>query len=104
MVKQEASTASQSAQEISQALWENPSKATWESFAKALPGSEVKYYKVFFPAGLDGALGLKGGYVMLYGDNYRQLFKVPVMMKEGKKSVGATIYLKELELNRKQNE
>ena len=101
MVKHEASPAGQSAQEIGQALWDNPSKSNWESFEKALPESKVKYYKVFFPAGLDGALGLKGGYVMLYGDQYKQLFKVPVMMKEGKKSIGATIYLKELELNRK---
>ena len=82
---------------ISESLWKNPSASNWESLAKSLPKSGVKYYRVVYQKGkLANTEDLRDSYVELFDAKERLVSKVPVFRKEGKGVRGATIYLKGL--------
>jgi hypothetical protein len=97
----ESKSSGNSLQSVVDALWKSPSDKEWTTFEKGLEKSAAKYYKVFFPDGLKGKGALTSSYAMVYDSKYRPLCKVPVVTKNGKKLEGATIYLKNLELDRR---
>ena len=79
----------------------NPDEKHWELFKKRLKKDKAKYYYVIYPKELKGRQNLKYAYAVIYNAKYRQLYKVPVIKTGGKGIDGATIYLKDLEVNRK---
>ena len=79
------------------ALNRTPAKANWERFRKALKASGLRYYKVNFDRGKVNALeDLRKASVELYDSKERPAYSIPVVLQEGKKIRGATIYLKGL--------
>jgi hypothetical protein len=74
----------------------NPDRNNWEKFRKYLLRSKAKYYKVFYPKKLKSKKELLYAYAVIYDSKYRQMFKIPVYMKEKGSVHGATIYFKEL--------
>ena len=84
--------------EAVEALWDDPQAKNWERFSKSLKGSGVKYYKVVFESEnkLRKLDDLRDSYVALYDSKSKQVYKVPLIKKDGKKLRGATIYLKGL--------
>ncbi|MGC8478995.1 MAG: hypothetical protein ACP5NE_03680 [Candidatus Micrarchaeia archaeon] len=74
----------------------DPSKANWERFWKLLPKSKAKYYKVFYPKKLESKKELAYAYAIIYDANYKQMFRIPIFIKEDNDIEGATIYLKGL--------
>lgn len=88
-------------QGIVEGLWKNPRAEQWDRFAQLLSESGARYYRIFFPAGLENSSALRDSYAMVYDGGYRPMFKIPIMKRSGKTVEGATIYLKALDLNRK---
>ena len=79
----------------------NPSEKNWDLFAKRLKRDRAKYYYVVYPKGIKDRLSLKDAYLIIYDSKYRQLYRIPII-KSGKNGIeGATIYLKDLEVNRR---
>ncbi len=77
-------------------LNKNPIEENWEKFAKALPKSGLKYYRVVYQkSSLKNAEDLRKSYAELYDKNGKLVYKVPIF-KKSKKIEGATIYLKGL--------
>ncbi len=84
--------------EVVEELWNDPQAKNWEKFSKSLKGSGIKYYKVVFEREnkLRKLDDLRDSYVALYDGKSKQIYKVPLIKKDGKKLRGATIYLKGL--------
>ena len=84
--------------EVVEELWSDPKEKNWERFSKSLKVSGIKYYKVVFEKGnkLKKLDDLRDSYVALYDGKSRQVYKVPLIKKDGKALRGATIYLKGL--------
>ncbi len=58
--------------------------------------SKAKYYKVFYPKKLESKKELAYAYAIIYDANYKQMFRIPIFIKEGNDIEGATIYFKSL--------
>ncbi len=71
-------------------------KRNWEEFSKYLLKSKAKYYKVFYPKKVKKAKDLESAFAVIYDAKYTPMFRVPIVLKEGKKIGGATIYFKDL--------
>ena len=82
-------------------LWKEQSEENWEALAGALKGSSVKYYKVVFAneGKLSKMQDLTKSFVDLYDAKYKQVTKVPLFKKDGKRVRGATIYLTGLQVS-----
>jgi hypothetical protein len=78
-----------------------PDEKHWAEFAKRMKKDHAKYYYAFYPGGVKGNLSLRDAYAVIYNDQYKQLYKVPVIKTTKKGIEGATIYLKNLDVNRK---
>ncbi|MCL5099878.1 MAG: hypothetical protein M1158_02020 [Candidatus Marsarchaeota archaeon] len=79
------------------ALWEKPSEENWKKFAKTLPMSGLKYYKVVYQKGkLQRAQDLTKSYAQLYDSKQRPVLRVPIFEKRNGKVTGATYYIKGL--------
>ncbi len=87
--------------EIVKKLNENPNNANWAKFSAELKNSKAKHYKIFYPDTLDGKNNLTKAYAILYDSQFKVLFKIPIISINNKEINGATIYLKELTLNRR---
>ncbi|MGC8662392.1 MAG: hypothetical protein ACP5RT_01240 [Candidatus Micrarchaeia archaeon] len=82
--------------QIIKELNENPVEENWKKFAKALPKSKIKYYRIVYQkSSLKKAEDLRKSYAELYDKTGKLLFQVPIFMKS-KKIEGSTIYLKSL--------
>lgn len=86
---------------IADILNKNPDEKNWKEFQKVSKKDDAKYYRIFYPSGLKDKSALLKSYATIYDSHYRSLYSVPIFMKKGKVMEGATIYLKDLELNRK---
>lgn len=82
-------------------LNENPNNENWAKFSAELKNSKAKHYKIFYPDALKGKDNLTKAYAVLYDSQFKVLFKIPVISINNKSVNGATIYLKELTLNRR---
>ncbi len=84
--------------EITDTLWEEPSEANWKRFAKALPKSNLRYYKVVYQNGgkLNRAQDLTKSYAELYDPKQKLVLRIPIFEKSGRKITGATYYMKGL--------
>jgi hypothetical protein len=79
----------------------NPDERNWGLFMKRMKKDNARYYYVVYPGSLKGKMSLKDAYAVVYDGKYRQLYRVPII-KSGKNGIeGATIYLKDLDVNRK---
>ncbi len=78
----------------------NPSEENWKK-ARAKTLKEGKYYYAFYPKGIQGAMSLKGAYVVIYDKKYKSIYNVPIFKRVGKGIEGATWYLKGLGINRR---
>jgi hypothetical protein len=79
----------------------NPDEKNWGLFMKRMKKDGAKYYFVVYPGSLDNSLNLRNAYAVIYNGAYKQLYKVPII-KNGKRGIeGATIYLKDLDVNRR---
>ncbi|MDE1865030.1 MAG: hypothetical protein KGH94_00100 [Candidatus Micrarchaeota archaeon] len=85
--------------DIIEQLEANPSEENWKKAREKIL-KEGKYYYTFYPDGVQGSMSLKGAYVIIYDKNHKNLYKIPISKKAGKKIEGATWYLKGLEINR----
>ncbi len=74
----------------------NPDRKHWEAFHRYLLKSRAKYYKVFYPKKVERAKDLTVAFAVIYDAKYTPLFRIPIVLKDGKKIGGATIYFKEL--------
>ncbi len=82
---------------VVEALNEEQSKENWEKFRKALGKSGMKYYLVKFDKGKVNQLeDLRKAYAELYDLKQKLVYKIPIVMSNGKKIRGTTIYLKGL--------
>ncbi len=80
-----------------EALWKEQSEENWKAFAKALPKSGMKYYKVVYQKGkLTKAQDLTKSYAELYDAKQKPTAKIPIFMRKGGKIEGATYYMKGL--------
>ncbi len=77
------------------ALNKNPTKATWEAFAKELKKSNIKYYRTMYINGkIKKVQDLKKSYAVLYDAKYKIVTKVPVYKTTSKGEIeGALEYL-----------
>lgn len=84
-------------------LWKEQSDSNWDTFASALKGSGIKYYKVVFAneGKLNKMQDITKSYANLYDAKYGLVAKVPIFMKDGKRIRGATIYLTGLQVSNK---
>jgi hypothetical protein len=84
--------------EIADTLWKKPSRENWLIFARALPKSGLKYYKVVYSNGgkLRKAQELVKSYAQLYDGRERPVIRIPIFEKDGSKILGATYYMKGL--------
>jgi len=80
---------------------ENPTEQNWDKFKKLMKKDRARYYYVVHPHGLKNKMNLKNAYAVIYDGKFRQMYKVPIIKKTKEGIIGATIYLKELEVNRK---
>lgn len=78
----------------------NPDKAHWQEFAKICEGTKARYYAVVFPGGLGGKADLSKAYAIIYNAARKPLYKVPIIIRNGKSIEGATIMFRGLALNR----
>ncbi len=77
-------------------LNKEPSEENWEEFAKVLPKSGIKYYRVVYMKGsIKNAEDLTKSYAELFDEKGNLVTKVPIF-KKGKKIEGALYYLKGL--------
>ena len=81
-------------------LVKNPDQKHWQEFAKYAKKDKAKYYAVVFPGGLGGKADLSKAYAIIYNASKKALYKVPIIIRKGKKIEGATIMFERLELNR----
>lgn len=80
-----------------EALWKEQSEENWKAFAKALPKSGLKYYKVIYQKGkLTKAQDLTKSYAELYDSKQKPATKIPISMRKKGKIEGATYYMKGL--------
>lgn len=79
----------------------NPDEKHWGLFIKKMKKDKAKYYQVVFPAEVKDRMNLKKAYAVIYDSRYKQLYKAPIIKSTKKGIEGATIYLKDLEVNRK---
>lgn len=86
--------------DIIEELESNPTEEAWRK-ARAKILKEGKYYFTFYPSGVKGSMSLKDAYAIIYDKGYRSLYRVPVTRRAGKRTEGATWFLKGLEINRK---
>ena len=79
------------------ALNKSQSKGNWEKFGNALKTSRLSYYLIKFDKGKVNQLeDLRKAHAELYDSKQKLQYKVPIVMNNGKKIKGATIYLKGL--------
>ncbi len=86
--------------ELALRLFKDPRKVNWDVFANALKRDGARYYAVVFPASLGGKQDLLKAYAILYGKGRRPLYKVPIVIRNGKSIEGAMAMFADLELNR----
>ncbi|MDE1768100.1 MAG: hypothetical protein KGH64_00425 [Candidatus Micrarchaeota archaeon] len=83
--------------DIMGALNKEQSKANWEKFGKAVKSSGLKYYHIEFDKSKVNELeDLRKAHADLYDSKEKLVYKIPIIMENGKKIRGATIYLKGL--------
>jgi hypothetical protein len=81
----------------------NPDEAHWKQFVDMMKRDNASYYKtVFAGKNIGSADDLKDAYVIIYDKNYDRLYTVPIVVLRDGKYEGATIYLRDLEINRKE--
>ena len=84
--------------DASDALWKSPSKVNWEKFSKLLKGRAV-YYRVIFEHGkIKKNEDITKSFVEIWDSKRNVVCKVPLFLKDGRNIVGATIYLKGLQI------
>ena len=84
-------------QTILEQLNKEQSEKNWDKFAKELPKSKAKQYRVVYQKGnIAKSDDLLDSYAELFDSKDKMLGKVPIFLREGKKVRGATIYLKRL--------
>ncbi|MCL4365435.1 MAG: hypothetical protein M1569_01005 [Candidatus Marsarchaeota archaeon] len=75
----------------------DPSKPNWEKFSKMRKKSGIKYYSIrFSKSKVSRPEDLRKAYADLYDAKENLAYAVPIIMSEGKRIRGATIYLKGL--------
>lgn len=79
----------------------NPDEKNWKLFLNKAKKDKARYYHVIYPQGVKNKLSLSGAYAVIYNSSYKQLYKIPIIKKTKNGIEGATIYLKELEVNRR---
>ena len=79
----------------------NPDEKNWELFKKKMVKYKAAYYYVIYPSSLKGRLSLRDAYAVIYNKQYKQLYRVPIIKTAKKGIEGATIYLKNLDVNRR---
>ncbi|MDE1871448.1 MAG: hypothetical protein KGI06_04395 [Candidatus Micrarchaeota archaeon] len=79
----------------------NPDERNWGLFRKRMLKDRAKYYYVVYPSSLKGKMSLREAYAVIYDGSYRQLYRIPIIKETSKGIEGATMYLKELDVNRK---
>lgn len=79
----------------------NPDEKHWEAFRKRIVKDKAKYYYVVYPGSVKNSMNLREAYAVIFDGKYRQLYKVPIVKRAKKGIEGATLYLKDLEVNRK---
>ncbi len=80
-----------------EALWKEQNEGNWKAFAKALPRSGLKYYRVAYQKGkLTKAQDLMKSYAELYDAKRKLATKIPIFMRRNGKIEGATYYMKGL--------
>ena len=91
------------AEDFMEEFRKKPDEAHWEQFAKMLKKDKAAYYKtVFSGKNIGSADDLKDAYVIVYDREYERLYTAPMAMLKDGKYEGATIYFKDLEINRKE--
>ncbi len=86
-------------EELSENLWKKPTKENWEMMEKYLKKSTAKYYKIKFEKGkINKEQDLTKSYAEIFDSKEKMLGKIPIFLNEGKKVVGATIYLVGLQI------
>jgi hypothetical protein len=79
------------------ALKSKPTRANWERFSKALKTSDIRYYSIKFDRSrVNSREDLRKAHAELYGASERLAYDIPIVIEEGRKIRGATIYLKGL--------
>ncbi len=86
--------------EIAVELKRKPSRENWELFADAAGKAGASYYKIVYPPELGGKADLTKAHAEIFGKDRKRICDVPIILEEGKKVRGSTIYLKGLELKR----
>lgn len=79
----------------------NPDEKHWDIFQKRLKKDKARYYQIVYPTEVKERMNLKKAYAVIYDGKYRQLYKVPIVKSARNGIEGATIYFKDLEVNRK---
>ncbi|MGD0728961.1 MAG: hypothetical protein ABR981_02700 [Candidatus Micrarchaeaceae archaeon] len=87
--------------DIIEELNKNPDEKNWSLFGQRAKKDKAKYYYVIYPKEVKDSLNLKKAYAVIYDGKYKQLYKVPIIKTKGNGIIGATMYLKGLEVNRK---
>jgi len=73
----------------------NPNESNWKKFEKAIKTSNAMYYKITYKT-LNNKENLKEAYAEIFDKDKKLITAVPIFKKEGKKTEGATIHLKDL--------
>ncbi|MDE1857168.1 MAG: hypothetical protein KGH98_03755 [Candidatus Micrarchaeota archaeon] len=79
----------------------SPTSANWAAFSRALKRSRAKYYRAFYPKRLKGKEDLTTAHISIYDSAYKEMYRIPVFVRDKGLFEGATIHLKGLLLNRK---
>lgn len=83
------------------ALLKDPSEKNWSLFAAQTKKDNAKYYYIYYPSGLKTKNDLTAAYAVIYDAKSKPLYKVPIIKRVKSGIEGATIYFRDLEINRK---
>ena len=91
------------AEDFMEEFRKNPDLAHWERFVTMLKKDKAAYYRTVFAGNnIEKADDLKDAYVIVYDKDYERLYTAPLALLKNGKYEGATIYFKDLEINRKE--
>ncbi len=80
-------------------LREKPTEENWEAFARVLPKSSIRHYKIRFGKGkVANKQDLRRSEAELFNGRGERVGKVPIFYSGKGKMGGATIYLKGLSI------
>ncbi len=78
-------------------LSSKPTRANWERFARSLRESKAAFYSIRYSGGkISSKEDLRDAYAQIYDSKEKPIARVPVVIEDGKRIKGATIYLKGL--------